>query len=82
MIANKEIKWTRQYGKPVELDFPHNGVFLGKKSPEDYLSLLNKYLVLAPYLLPEDAKNPLNKPTLRHPGNSAQFVLEIGPGTH
>ena len=78
-IANKEIEWTRQYGKPVELDFPHNGVFPGKKSPQDYLCLLNKYLVLVPYLLPDDAKNPLNKPTLRHPGMPAQFALGIWP---
>jgi hypothetical protein len=31
-IAEKEIEWTRQYGKPVQLDFPHNGVFPGEKS--------------------------------------------------
>lgn len=56
LIANKEIQWTWQYGKPLELDFLHNGVFPGKKSPEDYLCLAKKYLALAPYLLPEDAK--------------------------
>ncbi|RHZ55947.1 hypothetical protein CDV55_100222, partial [Aspergillus turcosus] len=26
-IAEKEIEWTRLYGKPVQLDFPHNGVY-------------------------------------------------------
>ncbi|GAQ07502.1 hypothetical protein ALT_4823 [Aspergillus lentulus] len=66
-IAEKEIEWTRQYGKPVQLDFPHNGVFPGEKSPEDYLCLLDKYLTLAPYLLPKEPDNPLNRPTLRHP---------------
>ncbi|GFF30235.1 hypothetical protein IFM58399_02517, partial [Aspergillus lentulus] len=66
-IAEKEIEWTRQYGKPVQLDFPHNGVFPGEKSPEDYLCLLDNYLTLAPYLLPKEPDNPLNRPTLRHP---------------
>lgn len=67
-IAQKEIEWTRRYGEPLELDFPHNGVFPGKKSPEDYISLLEKYLALAPYLLPRARDSPLNRPTLRHPG--------------
>ncbi|KAL1854990.1 hypothetical protein Plec18170_004402 [Paecilomyces lecythidis] len=66
-IAQKEIEWTRRYGEPLELDFPHNGVFPGKKSPEDYISLLEKYLALAPYLLPRARDSPLNRPTLRHP---------------
>ncbi|KAI9370282.1 kinase-like domain-containing protein [Aspergillus egyptiacus] len=66
-IARKEVEWTRRFGKPIELDFPHNGVFPGVKSPADYISLLEKYLVLAPYLLPEDMNHHLNQPTLRHP---------------
>lgn len=81
MIANKEIEWTQQYEKSIELDFPHNGFFQGKKSPEDYLSLLIKYLALVPYHLPECAKRSLNKPTLRHLDMSAQLALEIGPDT-
>lgn len=67
-IAYKEIEWTQRYGKPLELDFPHNGVFPGKKFPEDYLHLLDKYLTLTPYLLPKDADSALNRPTLCHPG--------------
>ncbi|KKK20164.1 hypothetical protein ARAM_007645 [Aspergillus rambellii] len=66
-IAEKEVKWTRRYGKAMELDFPYNGVFPGKKSPEDYLYLLDKYLALAPYLLPKGITSALNQPTLRHP---------------
>lgn len=31
-IARKEIEWTRRYGKLIELDCPHNGVFPGVKS--------------------------------------------------
>ncbi|PKX97902.1 uncharacterized protein P174DRAFT_426260 [Aspergillus novofumigatus IBT 16806] len=55
------------YGKPVQLGFPHNGVFPGEKFPEDYLCLLDKYLTLAQYLLPDEPDNPLDRPTLRHP---------------
>lgn len=69
-VAQKEIEWTRRYGKPLELDFPHNGVFPGTKSPDDYLRLLEKYLALAPYLLPRPPDSSLNRPTLRHPGMS------------
>lgn len=29
---------------------------------------MDKYLALAPYLLPKDANSPLNRPTLGHPG--------------
>jgi hypothetical protein len=67
-IAEKEIEWTQRFGKPLELDFPHNAVFPGEKLPKDYLTLLHKYLTLVPYLLPKDSDSPLNSPTLRHPG--------------
>ncbi|PWY64178.1 hypothetical protein BO83DRAFT_402664 [Aspergillus eucalypticola CBS 122712] len=50
-----------------ELDFPYNGVFPGLKYPADYLPLLDKYLALVPFLLPEDTNSRLNKPTHRHP---------------
>ncbi|WEW56252.1 hypothetical protein PRK78_001691 [Emydomyces testavorans] len=66
-VAEKEIEWTRRYGKPLELDFPHNGAFPGKHSPDRYLALLEKYLALVPYLLPKVNSDPLNQPTLRHP---------------
>jgi hypothetical protein len=74
-IARKEVEWTRRYGKPIELDFPHNGVFPGVKSPADYISLLDKYLALAPFLLPEDSNHLLNQPTLRHPGMCTVWTL-------
>lgn len=73
-IARKEIEWTQRYGKPLELDFPHNGVFPGEKSPEDYLCLLDKFVALAPFLLPSAADNVLNRPTLRHPGTLYPLV--------
>lgn len=64
-IAQKEEYWTRRYGKPVELEFPHNGIFPGEKNPEEYLDLLRKFLSMTPHLLPEDPA--FHKPTLRHP---------------
>lgn len=67
-IANKEIKWIEQFGKPLECDFPHNTVFPGVNSHKDYLELLKKYLSIAPCLLPKDPGDVLNRPTLRHPG--------------
>ncbi|KAJ5594732.1 kinase-like protein [Penicillium hispanicum] len=66
-IAQKEIEWVRQYGKPLKLDFPHNGSTPGEVSPDEYVHLLEKFLLLAPYLLPKDLNSPLNQPTLRHP---------------
>ncbi|KAJ5575573.1 serine/threonine protein kinase [Penicillium sp. DV-2018c] len=65
--ANKEIKWTENFGKPLECDFPHNTMFPGVNSHQDYLELLKKYLAIAPYLLPKDPGDVLNRPTLRHP---------------
>jgi hypothetical protein len=69
-IAEKEIEWTQLFGKPLELDFPHNTVFPGEKLPDDYLALLRKYLTLVPYLLPKDGGSRLNSPTIRRPGMS------------
>ncbi|KAJ5088888.1 serine/threonine protein kinase [Penicillium angulare] len=66
-IASKEIQWTEQFGKPIESGFPHNTVFPGVKSHKNYLILLNKYLAIAPYLIPKDPRDRLNQPTLRHP---------------
>ncbi|KAB8226421.1 hypothetical protein BDV33DRAFT_226912 [Aspergillus novoparasiticus] len=66
-IAQKEIEWVRQYGKPSKLDFPHNGSTPGEASPDEYIHLLEKFPLLAPYLLPRDSDNPLNQLTLRHP---------------
>ena len=57
-----------KFGKPLECDFPHNTVFPGVNSHKDYLNLLQKYVTVAPYLLPRDLSNPLNRPTIRHPG--------------
>ncbi|KAJ6179469.1 serine/threonine protein kinase [Penicillium mononematosum] len=66
-IANKEIEWTEKFGKPLECDFPYNTVFPGVNSHRNYLELLKKYLAIAPYLLPKDPGDILNRPTIRHP---------------
>ncbi|RJE23333.1 hypothetical protein PHISCL_04319 [Aspergillus sclerotialis] len=79
-IAEKEIKWTKKFGKPLELDFPHNTVFRGVISPQDYLELLKQYLSIAPYLLPADPSNTLSRPTLRHPDLTVSSVF-ICPDT-
>ncbi|KAK2813972.1 hypothetical protein FQN50_000376 [Emmonsiellopsis sp. PD_5] len=63
----KEREWTSKYGKPKTNDFPHNDVLEGEISPLLYVDLLDKYLSICPYLLPEDNTHPLNQPTMRHP---------------
>ncbi|KAF3484117.1 serine/threonine protein kinase [Arthroderma uncinatum] len=80
-VAEKEVKWIEKFGKPLECDFPHNTVFPGMNSHEDYLSLLKKYLMITPYLLPQDMKSALNKPTIRHPDLTPSNVF-ICPDTH
>lgn len=48
--------------------FPHNQALEEEIDPGSYVDLLDKYLSLSPYLLPEDHSHPVNRPTLRHPG--------------
>ncbi|KAL3460860.1 serine/threonine protein kinase [Aspergillus heterothallicus] len=66
-IAEKEVKWIEEFGKPTEPGFPHNTVFPGMRSPNEYLRLLKRYSDLVPYLLPKKEGHILNRPTLRHP---------------
>ena len=56
-------------------DFAHNTVLKGEVSPKMYIDLLEKYLSVAPFLLPEDRGNPFNRPMLRHPGNHPQAIF-------
>ena len=67
-IGKRELGWTQKFGKPLEKDFPYNTLLPGVISPEAYSALLQKYLAIAPYLLPTDPRNPGNQPTIRHPG--------------
>lgn len=67
-IGKRELGWTQKYGKPCEKGFPYNALVPGVIPPESYSSLLEKYLAIAPFLLPKDPKDPGNRPTIRHPG--------------
>ncbi|KAI9045164.1 kinase-like domain-containing protein [Aspergillus affinis] len=77
-VGCREFEWTRRYGKPQQNDFPHNNIVKGDISPGIYLDLLQKFLSLAPYILPEDRESPMNMPTMRHPdlNPSNVFVLD------
>ncbi|KAL1964763.1 hypothetical protein VTN77DRAFT_6630 [Rasamsonia byssochlamydoides] len=46
-IGVRELEWTRQFGEI---------------SPVSYMDLLEKYLSISPYVLPEDRGSPVNKP--------------------
>jgi aminoglycoside phosphotransferase (APT) family kinase protein len=78
--AQKEIEWTRRYGKAMEPDFPHNSIGFGTQKPEDYLKLLESYQALAPYLLPKDPTHSFNQPILRHPDPTPANIY-ISPET-
>ncbi|KAM5464266.1 hypothetical protein MauCBS54593_007085 [Microsporum audouinii] len=68
-IGQRELEWTQKFGKPMMNDFPHNAIEgIPREIPQGiYIDLLKKYLSLAPYILPQDPADPLNRPTLRHP---------------
>ncbi|EFQ99303.1 serine/threonine protein kinase [Nannizzia gypsea CBS 118893] len=81
-IGQRELEWTQKYGNPMMNDFPHNSLegIPREISHTVYIDLLRKYLLLAPYILPQDPTDPMNKPTLRHPdlNPSNIFVSEEG----
>ncbi|WEW59016.1 hypothetical protein PRK78_004484 [Emydomyces testavorans] len=66
-IGKRELDWTRKFGKPRENDFPYNTLLPGIIPQERYSALLQKYLEIAPFLLPKDPEDPGNRPTIRHP---------------
>ncbi|KAK2732004.1 Phosphotransferase enzyme [Myotisia sp. PD_48] len=66
-IGKRELEWTRKYGKPLGREFPYNMLITGITPPEKYSDLLNKYMALVPYLLPQNPTDPDNQPTIRHP---------------
>ncbi|KAK2809204.1 hypothetical protein FQN50_004040 [Emmonsiellopsis sp. PD_5] len=68
-VGERECEWTKRYGKPRPVRFPHVVNFEGIKSPHDHIRLLNQYMAVAPYLLGGDPSSELNRPTLRHPGH-------------
>ncbi|KAM5475459.1 hypothetical protein MauCBS54593_001148 [Microsporum audouinii] len=80
-IARRECEWTRRYGKPRAVRFPHVVNFEGINSPDDHIQLLKQYMAMAPYLLGGDPHRELNRPTLRHPDLTPGNVF-ICPETH
>lgn len=74
-IANKEITCTKEYGKPIEPDFPHRVLDFGKQQPAEYIQALEDYSTLTPYLLPQENTHSFNRPTIRHPDLSPSNIL-------
>lgn len=64
-MGTNEIRWAESHARPRmnfqrSLDHP--------EKPADYISLLKKYLALAPYLLPLSAQDGIETPkTISHP---------------
>ncbi|KAL4916390.1 hypothetical protein BDW62DRAFT_202719 [Aspergillus aurantiobrunneus] len=67
-VGQRELEWAFMFGKPQQNKFPHNSILEGEISHIKYIDLLRKYISLASYILPEHHDNPLNRPTIRHPG--------------
>jgi aminoglycoside phosphotransferase (APT) family kinase protein len=79
-VAQKEIEWTKRYGKPMEPDFPFNAMDLGIQAPEEYIKLLERFQALTPHLLPKDPKHSFNQPVFRHPDPTPANIY-ISPDT-
>ncbi|EGE79026.2 phosphotransferase enzyme family protein [Blastomyces dermatitidis ATCC 18188] len=79
-IGKRELEWTKRFGKPLEKDFPYNSLLPGVIPPSAYSTLLEKYLAIAPFLLPNDAESHGSAPTLRHPDLTPSNVF-ISPET-
>ncbi|KAF3484439.1 protein kinase subdomain-containing protein [Arthroderma uncinatum] len=66
-VAKKELAWLKSYAKPR---FPFERAYreatnYQKSAPEEYIKTLEKYLKIAPCLVPKD--KGLQRPVLRHP---------------
>ncbi|KAL4966948.1 kinase-like domain-containing protein [Aspergillus stella-maris] len=79
-VANRELEWTRKFGRPRCNQFPHNEILAGEISHIGYIDMLEKFMSLSPFILPEDRDDPMNKPTLRHPdlNPSNVFITDTG----
>ncbi|KAI4609381.1 hypothetical protein J4E80_008631 [Alternaria sp. BMP 0032] len=67
-VAKKEIAYLTKFGRPLH-PFQHlrREIYnYQKQSPLDHLACLEKYLRIAPHLIPHD-NEALARPTLRHP---------------
>ncbi|KAK2764467.1 hypothetical protein FQN54_009162 [Arachnomyces sp. PD_36] len=66
-VAEKELAWLRSHGRsrfPFERAY-REATSYQKSTPEEYMTTLEKYLKIAPYLIPDDKS--LHRPILRHP---------------
>ncbi|KAK2812216.1 hypothetical protein FQN50_001574 [Emmonsiellopsis sp. PD_5] len=80
-IGNRELAWAKHFGKPRGVDFPHNAFFPDVNSHELYMALLEKYLAIAPFLLPKESSDPGNQAILRHPDLTPGNVF-VSPETY
>ncbi|CZT47153.1 uncharacterized protein RSE6_07686 [Rhynchosporium secalis] len=66
--AEKELAWLKTHARPrLPHIIPHRELHdYQKVSPADHVASIEKYLQIAPYLVPRD-KDYLLRPTLRHP---------------
>ncbi|KAK2754792.1 hypothetical protein FQN54_006685 [Arachnomyces sp. PD_36] len=72
--ARREAAWISQFAEPK----PRRTFLLQTDhaiDPSEHVSLLSKYLLVAPYLVPE--KEEMSSPTLRHPDLSLANVLLV-----
>lgn len=75
--ARREIAWLSEHAKPQ----PRRTFLLHTDheiDPREHISLLSKYLLVAPLLAPKEAE--LSAPTLRHPDLSLTNILLV-PGS-
>jgi hypothetical protein len=66
--AVKELTWLKLHGHPrLPFDISHRGIYdYQKVSPADHAVNIERYLQIAPHLIPRDDEFLL-RPTLRHP---------------
>ena len=75
--ARREIAWISKYAKPQ----PRHTFLLHTDDPidpQEHISLLSKFLRMAPLIVPEEAE--LSAPILRHPDLSVTNIL-LSPGS-
>ena len=73
--AKKEIAWLQSYGRarlPFERAYREYTNY-EKSQPQEHIESLEKYLQIAPYLLPRDTS--LHRPVLRHPDLQPNNIL-------
>jgi Phosphotransferase enzyme family len=75
-LGSNEIQWVKTYAKP-RMNF-HRSTKIAEL-PNDVVSLLTRYMMLAPYLVPNAAKD-IHSMTLSHPDLHLDNIF-VDPGT-